>query len=369
MARAVYDAVVSSDVSKGDPIGRRLARRRAWLLAEAGRLSSLLEVMLRRADMDTQVDAKSLTRQITNAEQSELLRSYGRIEPRRRFRQRSGRGNPIRDQRPQWSLFIDEAGTSQRVFRSEDSWFALGAIAMTGEQLEDYRQRADAIKRIFYTNPAGITFHEPLIRRGDDAFAFAGDEQKQRDLNDAVNGLIAESSFVAFGVGIRKRSIEELQQSDVRDPYLPVDIYGLALHLLLERFLDFLADQEDHPVGSVVIEAQGPKEDAHHQLTVVETILHGTQWVPERAFQQYLHPGVTFLPKHGSHPLELSDMLARDIFEWIRADCQIAPARWDSFGPKFHRRGDLRMGKFGLKIFPDSDIRDDIERHRDSLRT
>ena len=31
---------------------------------------------------------------------------------------------------------------------------------------------------------------------------------------------------------------------------------------------------------------------------------------------------------------------------------------------KIYRRGDGRMGKFGAKVFPDSDIRDRVEAHR-----
>ncbi len=61
-------------------------------------------------------------------------------------------------------------------------------------------------------------------------------------------------------------------------------------------------------------------------------------------------------------------MLARDVFEWIRADCVVEPARWKSFGPRIYQRGDLRMGKFGLKVFPDSDVSQQVEAHRNRLR-
>ena len=352
----------------GDPTGRRIARRRSLLLAEAGRLSAQLEVLLRRAGASEASAAGSLTRRIADLEQSELLRSYGRIEPRTRFRQAGGQGNPVREEREIITLFVDESGTPQRAHRANDAWFSLGAVAMSREQLEAYRRRADEIKRQFFRDPNGVIFHDPHLRHGDDVFAFRGDTLKQQELNEAVNRLIQESDYVAFGVGIRKKLFENLSDGDHPDPYLPGSVYGLALHLLLERFLDFLADRQDRPLGAVTIEAQGPKEDAAHQLSVVETILDGTQWIPGRAFQQYVRPGVEFLPKLGSHPLELSDMFARDIFEWIRAECSVEPARWQSFGPQIHQRGDMRMGKFGLKIFPDSDIRDAIEAHRDSLK-
>jgi len=57
-------------------------------------------------------------------------------------------------------------------------------------------------------------------------------------------------------------------------------------------------------------------------------------------------------------------MLSRDLYEWIRDDCIGSPKRWDTFGKKIYCRDEGMMGKFGIKVFPDSDIRDRIEAHR-----
>lgn len=57
-------------------------------------------------------------------------------------------------------------------------------------------------------------------------------------------------------------------------------------------------------------------------------------------------------------------MLSRDLFEWIRGGCAVAPKRWDLFSDKIYCRGDGSRGKFGVKIFPDSDVRELIEAHR-----
>ena len=40
------------------------------------------------------------------------------------------------------------------------------------------------------------------------------------------------------------------------------------------------------------------------------------------------------------------------------------PRRWDVWQSKIYSRDDAMMGKFGIKIFPDIDIRDLIEEHR-----
>ena len=115
---------------------------------------------------------------------------------------------------------------------------------------------------------------------------------------------------------------------------------------------------------AITLESQGPKEDALHQLEYARLLLGGTQWVPPSAFQQTIEPGARFVPKSGSHPTELADMFARDLFEWVRQGCTGDPKRWSRFSPKIYGRGNRSMGTFGVKVFPDSDIREQVERHR-----
>jgi hypothetical protein len=57
-------------------------------------------------------------------------------------------------------------------------------------------------------------------------------------------------------------------------------------------------------------------------------------------------------------------MLGRDLYEWAVADCTGSPKRWELFAGRIYVRGDGQMGKFGIKFFPDADIRDRIEAHR-----
>ncbi len=134
--------------------------------------------------------------------------------------------------------------------------------------------------------------------------------------------------------------------------------------MLIERYIDFLASQSVRRLGRVIFESQGTVEDATHQLEFARLLLDGSQWVPDSAFRGWLETGLRFQPKCGSDPMELADMFARDLYEWIRDDCDKIPKRWELFGKKIYCRGDGTMGKFGLKVFPDADIREKIDNHR-----
>lgn len=352
------DHVEDRDRSLGDPDGRRVARRRSQLLAEAGHVSRTLELLLERADYPTG-GAKRLTAEIRDAEQTQILKAEGHLESRRRFK-----GGPVRlPARPdRWLLFIDESGKS---FPSATDFFALGAVAMTGAEADRYRTRGDELKNRFWGHH-GLTFHEPFMRHHDGDFFFEGDQKRQAEFDAAVDQLVRETQFKVFGVGIRKRAFSEFMLKGA-DPYLPFDVYAVAIQLLLERFVDFRATSIGERTRSkVLLEAQGPREDAEHQRVYADVLLHGTQWVPDSAFQQWLETGVLFPAKHGSDPMESADMVSRDIYEWLEGGCVGSPGRWGLLSDRTYSRGDRMQGKFGIKVFPDSDIREAIETHRRS---
>lgn len=345
-----------------DPTVRRLAARRAAKLGEAGRLLRALEALLQSAEFDT-AQCTDLAQRVATAEQCELLRSAGRIESRRRFKFPSG--DPLRDNsRSPGFLFIDECGRSNPQPHIANDIFALGAIAMSADHIADYRLAADAIKRHFFGR-TDITFHEPDMRRADGRYYFEDDRHQQRAFQQALNELVEATPFVAFGCGIRKAAFEAEFRSAGIDPYLPTDVYSVAIMLTLERYVDYICVGEQGLRGRVVFESQGPKEDALHQLEYARLLIDGTQWVPQSAFQQAIEPGAQFVPKMGSHPMELADMLSREIWEWVRDGCGAPVNRFALFGAKTYKRGDGERGKFGIKVFPDSDIRPQIEAHRD----
>lgn len=348
------------EMNGGDPGGRRIARRRALLLAEAAQLARALEVLLQRADFDPALCVQ-LIKELSAQEQTELLRSYGRVASRKRFKHSCS--HPLLLGRPLNHLYVDESGKSSREPGTQPTFFALAAVAMDGEDVDAYRAAADAIKREFFGR-TDITFHEPDMRNYDGIYWFKGNRPKQGEFDTAISHLVASTKFTAFGVGIRKHAFHKQFVEGAVDPYLPTNAYSLAIIMLLERYVDFLATRSANRMGFVTFESQGPREDVYHQLEYARVLVDGSQWVPESAFRHWLLPGLRFTPKRGSDPTELADMFAREVFEWIRSDCSVEPKRWDLFCGKIHCRADGRMGKFGVKVFPDHDIRERIEDHR-----
>ena len=359
--------MASQGQRSGDAAGRRIWRRRARHLEHAGRVASLLRVLLRRAGSRAAADLAAIERSIAVDEAIAIQRSSGTIEPRTRFARTDSSGNPVREKRPLNWLFLDEGGTAQPVRGPEDgAWFALAGVAMTLEQAQSYERAADELKMEFF-NHTEITLHEPLMRTHRQDFSFGGDTHRQRLFCEAVDRLVSDASFVAFAVGLRKWELSA--ETALPDSYLPAGAYEIAMHLLLERYVDYLHYDDEDWRGRLTLEAQGSREDAEHQQAYVELLLNGTQWVPDSAFRNYLETGVRFVGKRGSHATELSDMLARDVFEWIRSGCKQEPRRWRIFEEKFYSRGDLRRGKFGLKVFPADGIEDWVEAQRERSRT
>ena len=357
MGRDWYNVVVHS--SPGDSEGRRLARKKAIHLAEAGRLANVLQVMLKRAGLDHQPLA-AVSATITKEEQIALLQSEGRIESRKRFKINSP--PPAHDSRVADFLFLDESGKPG--FNSPDPVFALAGISMSRREMSRYRRAVNELKMLYFGR-TDFTLHEPFIRRHTEIYSFGGDTMRRTEFCDALNTLVERTEFRAFGVAIRKAPFKAFLEGG-SDPYLPTDLYSVAIHLLLERYVDYLASRRPRrAVGKVGFESQGPKEDAEHQRDFVELLLNGTQWVPDAAFRHWLEAGVTFTRKRGTDPMELADMFSRDLFEWARGDCGTDPRRWRCFDKHIYRRDDMSMGKFGVKVFPDSDVRPLIESHRE----
>lgn len=330
------------------------------MLAEAGRVATSLKVLLKRAAFDAST-AEQLAKQLAESEAVELQKANGRIEPRNRFK--AGLPQPLLASRPIHHLFLDEGGKSVHGSDRDAPYFSLAGIGMAEEAVAEYVQRADVIKNDFFDTTA-MTFHEPLMRNHDGPYHFNGNSSKQLAFDRAIDQLVTETPFVAFGSAVRKRGFQEVFVAEDIDPYLPTDAYALAITLLLERYIDFLSHSTSSRMGRVTFESQGPREDAEHQLEYARLLLDGTRWVSDGAFRDWLETGLRFVPKSGSHPMELADMFARELFEWVRGDCDCTPQRWDIFSTKIHCRQDGLMGKFGVKVFPDSDLRERIESHR-----
>lgn len=351
--------------SPGDPEGRRLARQRALLLSEAGRVARILEILLARAGFPSDI-CRDLVRQLAAKEQVELQRAHGKIEPRNRFKGHSS--HPLLEARSLTGLYVDESGKSiPEPKLSGPRFFSLGAVALDDAGVEAYCQAADKVKLEFFGR-TDFAFHEPYMRfryQTDVDYSFGGDEGRQLEFDAAIAQLLEETQFTALGVGINKTAYCNQFLDKGIDPYLPTDVYALAIVLLLERYLDALAHHSVKQMARVTFESQGTKEDAYHQLEYARIVLEGSQWVPDVTFRNWLEPGLRFVPKAGSHPTELADFLSRDIYEWVREDCDCSPKWWAIFSRKVYVRGDGLMGKFGFKVFPESEqIRNRSLAHR-----
>ena len=344
----------------GDPKGRRLWRDKAVKLYEGHAVARLLNILLSDTDVEPDLCLRLLG-EIERQERIALQRAYGRVEPRKRYK--GQKSHPLQENRSVNGLYIDEAGKSNREPLDGPTFFSLGAVAIDDAERRKYCEKADAVKRRFFQSTE-ITFHEPQMRRRDGLYYFAGDAAKQRAFDDAIGELIDSTDFTVFGVGIRKNAFQNEFAATGADPYLPTDVYSVAIILLMERYVDYIATTRSDLIGRVTFESQGPKEDALHQYGYARILLDGSQWVSGSAFRNWLEAGLHFVPKRGSEPTELADLVARDIYEWVRSDCTVAPIWWDQLSRKTYCRGDGRMGKFGIKIFPDHDIRDRIEAHR-----
>ena len=330
------------------------------MLAEAAQVANTLRVLLKRAEFDS-TSCTKLIRELGGHERSYLQKSFGRIEPRRRFKGHDPQ--PLLAHRMLHGLYIDECGKSMPEPSLGPTYFALGAVAMIEEDVASYRAAADRIKLEFF-GKTDITFHDPYMREHDGPYYFGGNESRQREFDDAIDHLVDDTKCVVFGVGVRKWGFEREFVETGLDPYLPTDAYAVAISMLLERYLDYLAHCATEALGRITFESQGPKEDAEHQLEYARLLLEGTQWVSASSFRNWLETGLRFTPKSGSDPMELADMFSRDLYEWIRDGCQQSPKRWDLFSRKIYCRGDGMMGKFGVKVFPDSEVREHVEAHR-----
>lgn len=270
-------------------------------------------------------------------------------------------GHPLLENRKLDFLYLDESGTP--AFSDPNSVFALGGVSLREEDARLYIKRANRLKMQFFGR-TDITFHEPQMRRHDDNFSFGGNKERRQEFDAALRALVKQTRFRVFGVGIRKTQFQAEFVDTNCDPYLPTNLYSLALMLLLERYVNYIALNNERRLGRVHIESIGSHDDAEHQVDYADLVLHGTQFVSGRTFQCWVEPGCRFSVKHGSDPSELSDLVAREVFEWTRADCGKDPPYWDILNSKAYVRGDGLYGKFGIKVFPATGVEDAIREHR-----
>lgn len=339
-----------------------VAGQRSELLKDATKRARQLRVVLEQADALKATGFSSVLHRIESAADDAPASSGKPYLVRETYPHRRP------DERPGIHLFVDESGQADDVWKPDKSapFFTLGAIAISAAAHKEYPIRAKQLKQKFFKGGNNIVLHASELR---EAMRHSHEGKGEFVLNSgkswsalerALERLIEETEFTAFGIIIQKKDFHEEFTETGKDPFLPRETYDLALHLLLERFTSFLASATDAPIGSITLESQNPEQDARHQLGIAETIAYGTRWVSPRPLQRDIQPGVEFLKKQSSHPLELSDMLANFLYQLARDGFDRPPRLrrdgstklWETFCRKFYQEGDLRQGKFGLKVFP-----------------
>ena len=357
-----------------------VARQRAKLLKDATKRARQLRVVLEQADALKTTGFSSVLHRIESAADDSPAVS-GELYP---VLATYDHPRPDPDDRPSIHLFVDESGQAATVgeFNQDNRFFTLGAIAISTAELKRYRPRAEQLKQKFFEGGTDVILHASELReamkhshKGKGEFVL-NPGKSWSALVRALERLVKETEFRAFGIVIQREVFDRDFTKTGNDPFLPRETYDLALHLLLERFTSFLASATDAPIGSITLESQNSGQDAQHQLSIAETIVYGTHWVSSKPLQLDIQPGVEFLSKQPSHPLELSDMLANLLYRLAQGgfDNKRLPylrpgdKLWDIFCEKLYQEGDLRQGKFGLKVFPAGDLDDWLNDFRDKWR-
>ena len=143
-------------MTTGDGDGRRIARRRALLCAEAAMVARSLEVLLRRAEVDSS-SCGDLIKLLGGHEQSLLQKAYGRVNPRKRYK--GSVSHPLLDGRTPNLLFIDESGKSGPEPTQQPPFFTLGGVSMEEGEVTSVLSRGLDQVRLASTRPGQPSCH------------------------------------------------------------------------------------------------------------------------------------------------------------------------------------------------------------------
>lgn len=343
-------------MARKDPEGKRIARMRADTAAEALELLNAVTHRLGRLGLPDVAQAlENLRRDLRRFQTEESGRGQGHLEPRAKYKGRS-QHLAVESGRGVVTLYLDESG--QAIPSPDQPVFVLAGVAMTDDQSEAFTVSSDRLKDKFGL-PRSLTLHGPKIEKGVDEFSFDDNLAKQAEFRLAVEQLIESSSFQLLGAIIRKDALATDLQSGENYGNLPPGLYEMALTFVAERFVDMLfCDQKNKPCGCLVFESIGNLEDALHQRAFADLLIHGSEFVSDGCFRGWLRPGCRFKTKEGSHSLELADLAARALLTWTRAGFPDEHDFWRLWAKRISTQDEIERGKFGVKIFPDQDIRE-----------
>lgn len=333
-----------------DPL---IAKEKAAQARQAIRLAQWLQIFMGRLGQEQSL-VKALIQNLTELETR--LEATGAVRIEGRLNHKSG-GSGKSDETVH--LFVDESGSES--LSANSSVFVVAGVALTEAAIIEYKAKADEIK-LRYLGDTEITFHEPFLKKRTGDFSRLRPDEHDAFVKE-VTALYESTPFTGFAVAIQKAAFVDFQTKHSSD-WLEGSIYDVAVGFLAERFVDYLC-QLGRPVrGRIRFESIQSVPDAHRQRAYAELLIRGTQWVSRKSFLGSLETGCVFESKNGSSPCEIADSLARSTFEWVTSECQVSTLLWEMFSRKFYSRGDNRRGKFGLKVFPDENLKNQVDAHR-----
>ena len=95
------------------------------------------------------------------------------------------------------------------------------------------------------------------MRSQNEIYSFGRDVAKQREFDAAIRRLIEDTDFTVFGVGIRKNDFQGQFADTGINHYLLTDVYAVAIVLLMERHIDYMATAKSERIGRITLESQG----------------------------------------------------------------------------------------------------------------
>lgn len=340
-------------VPRNDP-DRKMARRReaATAMEAIAFLGQAMHKASRYPDWRVLDRLVGIKRDILRIHDRAKGEGEGHVGSRKKHRGRSQ--HLAKENWPVHVLYLDESG--QSVHSPDQPVFVLCGVALDEPSSAQFAERSSELKKQYGADP-NATLHATDLERGAGGFEFLSDPSIStlfwKDLTNAVE----ETPFELFAAVVRKTRLTG-SDDDGELGNLPGDVYEIALTLVLERLVGALYDR-GCTKGRLVFESIGGREDALHQRALADLLLHGSEFVADGCFRGCIEPGCSFAVKGGSSPLELADLCARWIMTFFRDGQPHDHRFWSIVAPKIYASG-LEKGKFGLKVFPDSDIREEV---------
>lgn len=182
-----------------------------------------------------------------------------------------------------YRLYIDEVG-HHNMKSSEDPnerYLGLtGVIMELGYAETEFTNSLNRLKNTIFGRADFCLHRREILNREPDPFTILKQEEKRKEFDNLVLGLIEESKYRVFTVVIDKR---EHKQRYAVWQFQP---YHYCMTIMLERYVLWL--KRSNSVGDVLAESRGRKENKQLSKSHRRLYLHGTSHVANTIFQSSL---------------------------------------------------------------------------------